>query len=102
MKINHPSWKSVTLAVTASLLMSGIVSAAPIINVLDVIAVQKQFVIPPFLTGCRLAAADVNGDSVVDTVDVIAVQRYFLGFTTGIANTGLPGGCDIFGNTVPP
>ena len=28
-KINHTSWKSVTLAVTASLLMSGVASAQP-------------------------------------------------------------------------
>ena len=29
---------------------------------------------------------DLNGS--VNTVDVIAVQRFFLGLTTGIANTG--------------
>ena len=33
-------------------------------------------------------AADVNGDTAIDTVDVIAIQRFFLGNTTGIANTG--------------
>ena len=33
-------------------------------------------------------AADVNGDSSVNTVDVIAIQRFFLGLSTGIANTG--------------
>ena len=47
------------------------------ISTVDVIAVQKQVIlIPPFLTGCRLAAADVNGDSSVTTVDVLAIQRF--------------------------
>jgi hypothetical protein len=30
----------------------------------------------------------VNGDDSVNTVDVIAIQRFFLGLSTGIANTG--------------
>ena len=59
------------------------------INTVDVIAVQRHFLnIGTFLSGCRLTAADVNGDSVVNTVDVIAIQRFFLGQTTGIANVG--------------
>ena len=33
-------------------------------------------------------AADVSGDVLVNTVDLIAIQRFFLGLTTGIANTG--------------
>ena len=40
------------------------------------------------LSGCRLTAADVNGDNTVNTVDVIAIQRFFLGSLTGIANVG--------------
>ena len=35
-----------------------------------------------------LTAADVNGDTAITTVDVIAIQRFFLGLSTGIANTG--------------
>ena len=58
------------------------------ITTVDVIAVQKQFLTGTFLSGCNLAAADVNGDTVVNTQDVIAVQRFFDGFTSGIANTG--------------
>jgi hypothetical protein len=54
----------------------------------DVIAVQKQFLTGTFLTGCKLAAADVNGDTVVTTQDVIAMQRFFNGQTTAIANVG--------------
>jgi hypothetical protein len=54
-----------------------------------VVAVQRHFLniahIPP---GCRLTAADVNGDSAVDTVDVIAIQRFFLFMSTGIARVG--------------
>jgi hypothetical protein len=30
----------------------------------------------------------VNGDSAINTFDVIAMQRFFLGNSTGIANTG--------------
>ena len=59
------------------------------INTVDVVAVQRHFLsialIPP---GCRLTAADVNGDTSITTVDVIAIQRFFLSLTTGIANAG--------------
>jgi hypothetical protein len=58
------------------------------INTVDVIAVQKQFLTGTFLSGCKLAAADVNGDTVVTTQDVIAVQRFYTGQTTAIANVG--------------
>ena len=58
------------------------------INTVDVIAVQRHFLNLSMLTGCRLTAADVNGDINVNTVDVIAVQRFFLGLSTGIANVG--------------
>ena len=58
------------------------------INTVDVIGVQKQFLTGTFLTGCKLLAADVNGDAVVNTQDVIAVQRFFSGFTNAIANVG--------------
>jgi hypothetical protein len=58
------------------------------INTVDVIGVQKQFLTGTFLSGCKLAAADVNGDSMVTTQDVIAVQRFFNGLTNAIANVG--------------
>jgi hypothetical protein len=59
------------------------------IDTVDVIAVQRHFLnLGTPLSGCRLTAADVNGDTLVDTVDVIAVQRFFLTLTTGIANVG--------------
>ena len=35
-----------------------------------------------------MSAGDVNADTSVNTVDIVAVQRFFLGLTTGIANTG--------------
>ena len=35
-----------------------------------------------------MTAADVNGDTAIDTIDVIAIQRFYLGLSTGIANTG--------------
>jgi FG-GAP-like repeat len=59
------------------------------INTLDVIAIQRHFLLlgTP-LTGCRLAAADVNGVGGVNTLDVISVQRFFLAQVTGTANTG--------------
>ena len=56
---------------------------------MDVIATQRHFLgLGTPLSGCRLTAADVNGDNTVNTVDVIAIQRFFLGMTTGVANTG--------------
>ena len=58
------------------------------INTTDVIAVKQHFLNIALLTGCRLTAADVNGDNTVNTVDVIAIQRFFLGLSTGIANVG--------------
>jgi hypothetical protein len=58
------------------------------INTLDVLAVQRHFLRIVPLTGCPLAAADVNGDSNITTIDVVAIQRFFLGLSTGIANVG--------------
>ena len=59
------------------------------INTVDVIATQRHFLnLGTPLSGCRLTAADVNGDTLINTVDVIAIQRFFLGLSTGIANTG--------------
>jgi hypothetical protein len=49
---------------------------------------KKQFLTGTFLSGCKLMAADVNGDGFVTTQDVIAVQRFFSGFTNAIANVG--------------
>lgn len=64
-------------------------STGTAINTVDVIAVQRHFLISGTpLSGCRLTAADVNGDSAVNTVDAVAVQRFYLGFTTGTANVG--------------
>jgi hypothetical protein len=61
------------------------------INTVDVIAIQRHFLIlgTP-LSGCTLAAADVNpgAPAGINTVDLIAVQRFFLGLSTGLANTG--------------
>ena len=59
------------------------------INTIDVLAIQRHFLsITPIPAGCRLSAADANGDSAVNTIDVIAIQRFFLGLTTGLANVG--------------
>jgi hypothetical protein len=58
------------------------------ITTVDVIATQRHFLGLAILSGCRLTAADVNGDNSVTTVDVIAIQRFFLGFSTGTANVG--------------
>src|SRR5205814_2443007 len=46
------------------------------ITTVDVIAIQRHFLNISLLTGCKLTAADVNGDNTVNTVDVIAVQRF--------------------------
>jgi hypothetical protein len=62
---------------------------SPGINTVDVVAAQRHFLsFGTPLTGCRLTAADVDGDSSVSTVDVIAIQRFYLGIATGTANVG--------------
>jgi hypothetical protein len=59
------------------------------INTVDVVATQRHFLnVGTPLSGCRLTAADVNGDTLISTADVIAIQRFVLGLSTGIANTG--------------
>jgi hypothetical protein len=59
------------------------------INTVDAIAVQRHFLsVRTPLSGCRLTAADVNGDAAVNTIDVVAIQRFVLTLTTGIANVG--------------
>jgi hypothetical protein len=59
------------------------------INTVDVIAIERHFLnivsLPP---GCRLTAADVNGDTEINTIDVVGIQRFYLGLSTGIANVG--------------
>ena len=67
---------------------TGLTPGSPGINTVDVIGIQRHFLNIALLTGCKLAAADVNGDNAVNTVDVIAVQRFFLFLSTGVANTG--------------
>ena len=59
------------------------------IDTIDVAAIHRHFLIlgTP-LSGCRLLAADVNGDNAINIIDVVATQRFFLGLTTGIANAG--------------
>ena len=62
---------------------------ASAINTIDVVAVQRHFlIIGTPLAGCQLSAADVNGSNGVDTIDVVAIQRFFLSNSTGIANVG--------------
>jgi hypothetical protein len=74
-----------TVTPTKSALTPG--SAA--INTVDVVAIQRHVLgLGTPLTGCTLAAADVNGVGGVNTVDVVAVQRFAVGLSTGIANVG--------------
>ena len=69
---------------------NGLAPGSADINTVDVVAVQRHFLnLGSPLSGCRLTAADVNGDTSVNTVDVIAVQRFFLGLSIGTANTGI-------------
>jgi hypothetical protein len=80
-----PSGGNYTVTPTKAALAPG--SAG--ISTVDVVATQRHFLglasIPP---GCRLTAADVNGDTLITTTDVVAIQRFVLGLSTGIANTG--------------
>jgi hypothetical protein len=80
-----PAGGNYTVTPTKTALLPG----SPGISTVDVIAVQRHFLnLVPLPPGCRLAAADANGDTAVDTVDVVAIQRFFLGLSTGTANVG--------------
>src|SRR5205823_3446841 len=82
-----PSGGNYTVTPTKAALTPGASGSA--INTVDVVSVQRHFLhLGTPLTGCRLAAADVNADAMVNTVDVVAMQRFFLGNSTGIANVG--------------
>jgi len=56
------------------------------INTVDAVATLRHFLNLTLLSGCRLKAADVNGDNVVNTVDVVAIQRFYFGHPS--ANVG--------------
>jgi hypothetical protein len=59
------------------------------IDIGDIITTQRHFLdIAPPVTGCQLAAADVDGDNLITTADVIAIQRFVLGLSTGIFQVG--------------
>ena len=59
------------------------------IDTIDVIAVQRHFLLISLLTGCRLSAADTASPfGSINTTDVVAIQRFFLGLSTGIGRTG--------------
>ena len=80
-----PSRGNYTITPTKAALTPG--SAG--INTVDVVATQRHFLnLGTPLSGCRLTAADVNGDNTVNTVDAIAIQRFVLIMPNGIANTG--------------
>src|ERR1044071_6897761 len=80
-----PSGGNYTITPTKTTMRPG----SPGIDTVDVVATQRHFLhlgTPP--SGCRLTAADVNGDNSVNTVDAIAIQRFVLVMSTGIADTG--------------
>jgi hypothetical protein len=80
-----PSGGSYTVTPAKATLAPG----SPGINTVDVITVQRHFLsIGTPLSGCRLIAADVNGDASIDTIDVIAIQRFYLILPTGTASVG--------------
>ena len=56
---------------------SAVVPGNSRINTVDMIAIQRHYLQLTVFTGCRLAAADCNGDGVVNTVDAIAIQQFF-------------------------
>ncbi len=59
------------------------------IDMVDVIAILRHVLhFGPPLSGCRLTAADVNGDNLVNTIDLMAVLQFYLGGTADMANVG--------------
>ena len=80
-----PSGGTYTVTLTKTALTPG----SSGIDTVDAIAGQRHFLgVGTPLSGCRLAAADVNGDATVNTADIVAIQRFVLGATSGTANVG--------------
>ena len=52
-----------------------------VVNMKDCVIMQKAVVGSTTLTGKKLLAADVTGDSKVAVADIVAVMRYLVGFT---------------------
>jgi len=82
--INLPTGGSYTLTPVKTALPAG----SGGISTIDVLSAQSQYLGRTTLSGCRLTAADANGDASVNTLDVVAIQRFFLGLGTGTANVG--------------
>jgi hypothetical protein len=81
-----PSGGNYTVTPSKAALRPGTSGSA--INTIDLIVIQRHILQIVLLTGCRLQAADVNGDGLVNMVDFVAVQRFFVGAKTGTANVG--------------
>ena len=65
---------------------AAVAPGSPGINTVDVVAIQRHFLQISLLTGCRLVAANVNGDNTVNTVDALAIRQFYFGHPS--ANVG--------------
>ncbi|HEY6121346.1 MAG TPA: DUF4214 domain-containing protein [Pyrinomonadaceae bacterium] len=59
------------------------------VDTADVTALRRHVLGTVLLTGCRLMAADANGDTVIDTADIVPTRRFALGFATGLSGVGV-------------
>ena len=62
---------------TVTATKSAVAPGSPNINTIDVVATQRHFLQIVPLSGCRLKAADVNGDNTVNTIDALAIRQFF-------------------------
>ncbi len=65
------------------------------INMVDalIVMVGSSSGFPPYITGIKLKAADVNGNGFANTVDALAISRFFVGQISNFMppNVPLPG-----------
>ena len=66
------------LAYSLDIVIYGDVSGDGLIDIIDLLYVQKHILNLNVQSGVRLAASDVNRDSTVDIVDLLMIQKHIL------------------------
>ena len=63
---------------TYSVVLYGDINGDNVINIFDLVKVQKQILKTGNLSGAYFKSADVNKDGKVDIFDLVKVQKYIL------------------------
>src|SRR5947209_969522 len=84
MKINHTSWKSVALAVTVSLLMSGVALAGTTFSISGHVFYCSNPALPP-VPGVTMTLTDAGGGTTTTTTDASGAYTF-----SGLTSSGSP------------